>query len=101
MNAVQETYVPVQSNIIKPERPSSVVAPTQVEVHVITKDTAENKLNKADVYICYTWDDAIDKTRFERNILNYINQTNSILDYYEDTVDDLNKSSKENDSGNN
>lgn len=88
-NVKQETYVPVQNNIVKPSRPNSVIAPEQ-HIHIITKGTQGNKLNENDVYIGYTWDEYIENIKFHRDILQYIQEQNNIIEYYEETIDDLN-----------
>jgi hypothetical protein len=80
---------PVQNNITIPARPASVVAP-QAPVHVITEQTQAQKLGENPVYICRVWDDQIEYFQFQRNILNFITEQNLLLDYYENTVKDLN-----------
>lgn len=77
----------VEKTIIKPQRPASI-QPVDISYITVTRNTMEEDITSGQAYMCLSWQDYLTLAQWEQDKLRYIKQSNKVIDYYEETLDD-------------
>lgn len=80
-----------QIQVLIPPRPLQIASPEDIHFNVVTTENKEEKLLENEgVLLCTSWEDYLEIGKFNQSILRWMKESNSIMDYYEQTTRERN-----------